>query len=86
MCEGRFGVLQQAGEPSFEHCPYCGLDVQRVISAAAFKLSKGDFGDAAKRGFTTFRKSEEGVWERVAGEGVDAIVSPDKAAELADEP
>jgi putative FmdB family regulatory protein len=78
MCEGKVSVIQGINEEPLTHCPDCGMPVRRVISKASFKLSKGDFDQAAKKGFTTFRRSEQGVWEKIAGEGVDGIVSPDK--------
>jgi len=52
------------------------MPVIRVVSRAATP-SAVDItlpGRAARKGLTTFRKSEEGVWERIAGEGVDVIV------------
>lgn len=29
---------------------------------------------AGAKGFTTYKKTDKGVWERIGGEGVDAIV------------
>lgn len=82
MCSGRVAVIQAVDDEPLTYCPDCGLEVRRVISKASFKLSKGNFDDAAKKGFTTFRKSEKGVWEKVAGEGVDGIIAvPDEGKE-----
>ena len=70
MCDGRVEVLQSVDEAPLEYCPTCGLEVRRVVSSAAFKMAKGVTADkAASRGFTTWRKSDKGVWERVAGDG-----------------
>src|SRR5687767_14437924 len=66
MCDGRVAVIQGKDEEPLQYCPHCGLEVRRVISKASFKMSKGSFDDAAKRGFTTFKRSEKGVWEKVA--------------------
>jgi putative FmdB family regulatory protein len=68
MCEGRVEVLQAIEDDPLRYCPYCGLEVVRVISRASIQVKKGtDPESAAKRGFTTFRRGGKGVWERIAG-------------------
>lgn len=68
MCEGRVEVLQGLEDEPLRYCPYCGLEVRRVISRASIQVRKGtDPESAAKKGFTTFRRGGKGVWERVAG-------------------
>jgi hypothetical protein len=50
------------------------MDVRRVISKASIKISSGKLESRADRGgFTTFKKAQTGVWEKVAGEGPDVI-------------
>lgn len=78
MCPNRIMVIQSVNEGALEYCPDCGLAVRRVISQASFKLSKGGADEAAKRGFSTFRKAEKGVWEKIAGPGVDGIIAQEK--------
>lgn len=88
MCPNRIEVLQGLDESPLEYCPGCGLPVKRVISRATFArhATKVDFEAAARRGFTTFRRSGAGTWEKVAGDGVDAIVgSPEDQAAVAAE-
>ncbi len=82
MCEGRIEILQSASEDALALCPWCGLEVKRVISRAEISMrsAKTDFDKAAKRGFTTFRRSESGVWERIAGDGADVIKREDSGA------
>jgi putative FmdB family regulatory protein len=76
MCDGRIQVIQDIHEDALKFCPDCGLEVCRVVSRASFKVSKPSGADkAAARGFTTWKRAERGVWEKVAGEGVDAIVN-----------
>jgi predicted nucleic acid-binding Zn ribbon protein len=76
MCSGRIEVLQAVDEESIPYCPHCGLPVKRVVSRAAFSIKKGfTFQKAADRGFTSFRRVGKGQWEKIAGEGVDAIVA-----------
>lgn len=74
MCSGRVEVLQGISDPSCELCPYCGLDVIRVVSRASINL-KGEMSPekAAKKGFSTFKRIGKGTYERVAGpEGAEA--------------
>jgi Holliday junction resolvase len=45
-----------------------------VISQVTFKVAGTAPDDkAARKGFTTFRKAEKGVWEKVGGEGPDIL-------------
>jgi len=88
MCDGRIQVLQALDDPALAYCPTCGLPVKRVISKVSIARHSGkvDYDKAARRGFTTFRRAEQGKWERIAGEGVDAIVGdPADAAAIAAE-
>lgn len=74
ICDGRIGVLQSVDEPALEYCPTCGLEVIRVIGQVQIKIDKSaNFDQAAKRGFTTYRKAESGTWEKIAGEGADLL-------------
>ncbi len=76
MCPGRFEALQGVEEEPLKFCPGCGLPCVRVVSRASFKMREGaDPEKAAKRGFTTWKRAKKGEWEKVAGPGVDAIVS-----------
>lgn len=75
ICKGRVEVLQSVSEPALQICPTCGLEVRRVISRAAFKVGNPySAGEAARKGFTTYKKVGQGQYEKVAGEGADAIV------------
>ena len=75
MCDGKVAVIQGVQESPLEYCPWCGLDVIRVISRASIKITGRDVIQAAgNRGFTTFKRSEKGVWEKVTGEGPDYLI------------
>ncbi len=75
MCEGKVAVIQTITEPTLEFCPWCGLNVKRVVSRVSFKMRGIDpVKDGGNKGFTTFKKSEKGVWEKVTGEGPDFLV------------
>lgn len=75
ICGGRFEALQAIDDEPLSFCPTCGLDVRRVVSQVTTKVKiQADYDRAAKKGLTTFRRVEEGKWEKVAGDGVDMIV------------
>ena len=75
MCEGRISVIQGIREEALKLCPWCGLEVKRVVSRASFKVATDSSPDAAAaKGFTTFKRTEKGVWEKLAGEGADYLV------------
>ena len=83
MCEGRVEVLQGVDEEALKYCPYCGLEVRRVISRASIRVDRTPDEDAAaKKGFTTFRRAGKGVWEKVAGPG--GVGKEEKAVDVDD--
>lgn len=74
ICGGRFEALQGIHDEPLPFCPTCGLDCRRVISKASIKIGRPIGADrAAQKGLTTFRRAERGVWEKIAGPGVDVI-------------
>ena len=74
MCEGHIDVIQGVNEESLKYCPWCGLEVRRVISRVTFKLAGTAPEDkSSRKGFTTFRRAEKGVWEKTSGEGPDVL-------------
>lgn len=74
MCPGRFEVIQSVAEEALQYCPSCGLPCKRVVSRATFRNSQSvDHDRAAQRGFTTWKRAQKGVWEKVSGPGVDVI-------------
>ena len=79
MCPGHFEVLQSLDEDALEHCPGCGLPCKRVVSRVSFSMrTSADPDSAAKKGFTTWKRARKGEWEKLAGPGVDGIVSSDE--------
>ncbi len=74
ICNGRFESLQGVNDPPHTFCPTCGMDCKRVVSKAQVKVAKyhGDH-HAGRKGFTTYKKVEKGVWEKTGGEGPDGI-------------
>jgi predicted nucleic acid-binding Zn ribbon protein len=77
MCEGRVAVIQGIHEDALKYCPDCGLEVRRVISQVQFKLAgvTATNEKAGRKGLTTFKKSETGVWEKIDGPGPAAMVA-----------
>lgn len=84
ICQGRFEAIQAVNDAPYEFCPTCGLPVRRLISKASIKVAKGSTAEkAGKKGLTTFKRAQKGVWERVGGEGVDVIQgTPEDVAAL----
>lgn len=83
VCREKFQVLQAISEDALGQCPSCGAAVRRLISRPNINTIPAFSAEqAAKQGFTTFKRSGPGSWEKVAGQGVDAIVGSeaDKAA------
>ena len=79
MCPGRFDALQGIGDDPLVHCPGCGLPCRRVVSSVSIKVrTSADPEAAAKKGLTTWKRAKKGEWEKVAGPGVDAIVSSEE--------
>lgn len=87
MCDALFAVVQAVSEPPLEFCPFCGLEVKRVVSQVSTIRSVNFNPDkAAQKGFTTWRKTGEGEWEKIAGVGTDMIVgTPEDKAAIAEE-
>lgn len=74
FCQQRFQWLQAVSEPPLDLCPKCGAVVSRIVSKASFKVGQNVSPEnAAKHGFTTFKKAGRGTWEKLAGPGVDVI-------------
>ena len=74
-CAGGFELLRKISDPDLGHCPECQAPVIRKISAPSLGGS-GPSLDAAnieKHGFTQYKKSSKGVYEKTAGKGPRVI-------------
>jgi putative FmdB family regulatory protein len=84
ICEGKLELLQGIHEEALKLCPYCGLEICKKVSRASFKVGKPEIGTgsgaekAGQKGFTTYKRAEKGVWEKVGGEGADYMVGSDE--------
>ena len=79
FCSEGFELIRKINEATVLVCPQCGVAVERIISAP--NLTKAspslDPGNIEKHGFTQYRKSGKGVYEKTAGKGPN-VISDDK--------
>lgn len=74
-CEIVFEDLQDISSSTPTPCPACGKECNRIVSQVSVTIRKDISPDkAAQRGFTTYKRAGEGVWEKQAGEGRDMIM------------
>ena len=64
-CKAGFEEVESVDASALECCPECGSPVQRQISAPSVGPSDSGLHDRAKNaGFTTYRKSSKGEYEK----------------------
>lgn len=84
-CGKTFEVLQSCSEPALTECPDCGKPCQRVFTGrvASVKSTKDMLSpkNLANHGFTQYKKSGDGFYEKTAGDGPQ-IISADEARKL----
>ncbi len=75
FCSDGFEILKKISERRLLTCPQCGVAVERVISAPNLTKSSPslDTANLEKHGFTQYRKSGKGVYEKTAGKGPKII-------------
>jgi len=74
-CSDGFELIRKISDPTVLDCPQCHVAVKRVISAPNLAKSGPslDPANVEKHGFTQYRKSGKGVYEKTAGKGPDVI-------------
>ncbi len=74
-CKDGFEQLQKIHDAALLACPQCNAAVRRVISAANLGKAGPSLEPAnlEKHGFTQYRKSSKGVYQKTAGKGPDVI-------------
>jgi putative FmdB family regulatory protein len=76
-CAAGFEVMQGIHDEPLRVCPECGQNCHRILSAFQFNAGQGKqlLGpkNLEKHGFTQYRKSAKGVYEKTAGEGPRVI-------------
>ena len=75
FCAEGFELMRKISESMLLVCPRCGVTVERIISAPNLAKSGPSLnpGNLEKHGFTQYRKSGKGVYEKTAGKGLNVI-------------
>ena len=78
-CADVFEVRHGLDDPRLSRCPECGAPVRRVITPPALTSGGPDMSPAniERQGFTQYRKSGKGVYEKTAGKGPGTITDQD---------
>lgn len=78
-CKQPFQVTQAVTDPPLAKCPYCGTPLIKLISTPAKPhaniLSPKNLAD---HGFTQYKRSGKGCYEKTAGEGPQTLHDPQK--------
>ena len=74
-CAGGFEAMRKISDPALAQCPRCGAAVERQLSPPNVQRSSPSLDPAnlEKHGFTQYRRSGKGVYEKTAGKGPDTI-------------
>ena len=65
ICKAGFEQVEQIDSPPITVCPECGNKVERQFSAPSVGPSDSGLHDRAKNaGFTTYKKSSKGEYEK----------------------
>lgn len=71
-CEAHFDVMQKLRDEALTQCPQCGAAVTRIISAPSVTVGGAHLtkeSHAEKHGFTQYRRTAKGVYEKAYGKG-----------------
>ena len=74
-CAEGFEVLQKIADAPLTACPKCAAPVKRIVSAPNISSSGPSLAPAnlEKHGFTQYRKTGPGSYEKTAGAGPETI-------------
>lgn len=76
QCQGRFECWQSLSDPALTTCPACGQPCERVISAVSIATGSSHVlkeSHFSERGFTQYRRTAHGAYEKTAGPGPEKI-------------
>jgi putative FmdB family regulatory protein len=75
FCRAGFEVIQKMRDARLSQCPECNAPIARALSAPNIGTTNASLDPAniEKHGFTQYRRSEKGVYEKTAGKGPDVI-------------
>lgn len=74
-CKDGFELIRKASEADLAICPHCQAELLRKVSAPNVPRSSPTLSqeNIEKAGFTQYRKSGKGVYEKTAGKGPNVI-------------
>ena len=74
-CRNGFELLQKLADAPLQDCPSCNSPVRRVVSAPNLTKPGPSLAPSnlEQHGFTQYRKSGKGVYQKTAGTGPDVI-------------
>jgi len=74
-CTNGFERLHKHHEPELKECPICGVSVRRIVSAPSLAKPSPSLApeNLERHGFTQYRKSGKGTYEKTAGSGPKTI-------------
>jgi putative FmdB family regulatory protein len=77
FCREGFELMRKINDPELRFCPECGNNVKQIMSAPNLAKSSPalDAGNIEKHGFTQYKKSGKGVYEKTAGKGPRVITA-----------
>ncbi|MDA3913674.1 zinc ribbon domain-containing protein [Oleiagrimonas sp.] len=81
QCRSGMQLLRRLSDPELTVCPHCGAPVTQRISApnvVAGNSHRTSEGHLEKHGFTQYRKTGTGVYEKTAGKGPAHIADDGK--------
>lgn len=75
FCGDGFEIQQKISAARLTQCPRCKAPVKRQISAVSIARSGPSLerDNLEKHGFTQYKRSSQGVYEKTAGKGPDVI-------------
>lgn len=77
-CKDPIETMQSISEEPLKACPDCGNPVRRIVSQTSFAFPIDLNPDkTAKQGFTTYRKTGKGTYEKAGGEGPNTLSAGD---------
>ncbi len=77
FCVKGFELFRKISDQPLTACPECGIEVERILSAPNLAKSGPSLNatNLESHGFTQYRKSGKGVYEKTAGKGPTVITS-----------
>jgi putative FmdB family regulatory protein len=77
FCSNGFEMLRKTSDEPLAACPKCGAEIVKILSAPSLAKSAPSLNptNLEAHGFTQYRKSGKGVYEKTAGKGPGVISS-----------